>query len=107
MSEEAAELLILRLEAEASAARNASLASLLEIQQSKVLKCEETLKTVTSFLQKTLIDITELISLHPCASTTLTSSSLVSPILRNGPLDEIMEVLSQRIKLLKELQEDV
>lgn len=105
MSDEAAELLILRLEAEASAARNATLARSLENEQVKVMKLEQVEKKVSLFLEKMVIDVTELVSLHPAASPALPLSSLVSPILPSDSIEEVMSILSQRIELLRELQQ--
>lgn len=104
MSDKDAEILILGLEAEASAARNATLARSLENVQKKVINLEQMERKVTSFLEKMVIDVTELVTLHPAASSTLTVSSLVSPILLSGSVEELMSVLSQRIELLRELQ---
>lgn len=95
-----AQLLLLRLEAEASASRNALLATTASIQEEKLRMANERFKSIVGYVEDSLLDVAEMLNLHPEHSGIPPFSLTFTHL----PLEKQMEELKYRLNVLKGYQ---
>lgn len=122
-AEREAEMLLLRLEADASASRNARLSHRVQWLEAKLANCESFHSTMDHCMDKLLEDITALVTEHPLRTVVCPSqessqytslgddgaSPPVPPVVAEGlpdekPLTDKLTLVMARVRELKELQ---